>query len=294
MAFKEQESKLNIKEKIYDGEASEIFRLEDGRIFKKAKSLLLNVCANSGIDYEGKLLSTCAASVEEIVSPISVVYTSKYCTGFTMEEVIGPTLNEIDDAYTLEQRCDLGMYYEQYSKIESVVRRANKVGVVMPDLATCDNIIMLPDGGVKFLDYDGMQFGRNDKSIAFSTSLQHIREYLTSTKFMDRPYHFTKELDITSLTILMFLDVFNINLNMVGVMDPFTRRIITLDDVFNSLGLDDDILKRKVAANLSLREKGTYLVDDLKRVMNNYKMETIEIPSYIQAPSNYVKKLIHK
>ncbi len=294
MAYKEQESKLVIEEKIYDGEVSEIFRLADGRLYKKAKPILFSICARTGVDYESKLLSTNAYSVKEIISPITVTYAGKFCTGFTMDEIIGLNFNEHDDRLTLPQRGNLEMYYDIYSKVESVVKRANKVGIVMPDLASCDNIIMLPNGGVKFIDYDGMQFGKKDKSISFSTSLGNIRNYLMSPKFCTNFCQFTKELDITSLTILMFLDIFNVDLNKVGMRNPLDGQIITLDYVFEMLGLEDDVLKRKVRANLSLFEKGSYIVEDLKRVMQNYEMVVAEIPKHYNAESRYIKHLIRK
>ncbi len=294
MANKEQESKLVIKEKIYDGETSEIFRLEDGRLYKKVKPIIFSICSRSGINYEAKLHSTNAHSVKEILSPITVTYAGKFCTGFTMEEVHGLNFNEHDDSLTIAQRGDLEMYYDIYSKVESVVRRANCAGIVMPDLASCDNIIMLPDGGIKFIDFDGMQFGKNDKSISFSTSLGNMRNYLMSPKYCTDFCHFTKELDITSLTILMFLDIFNVDLNKVGMRNPLNGQPITVDFIFETLGLEDDVLKRKVRANLSLFERGSYITEDLKRVMKNYDMVVADIPKRYNAPSQYVKHLIRK
>lgn len=294
MAFKEQEKAFDIIGKIYDGETSEIYRLRDGRLFKKAKPLLINMCYRTGVNYEAKLLSTSALSVKEIVSPISVSYDGKFCTGFTMEEVFGPSLNTYDDDFTIEQRSDLDGYYELYSKIEDVVRRASKVGVVMPDLCTCDNIIIQKNGLLRFFDFDGMQFGRNDRSIAFSTSLKHIREYLCSRKFVDGQFHFTKELDITSLTILMFLVVFNIDLNRVGTINPFTGKVITIEEIFDLLGLKDDVFMRKVSANLSLTERGSFIADDLRRVASNYRMEAVIIPEGLPNSGMCLKKLIKK
>lgn len=292
--IKEQTRELNKVAKVYDGESSTIYRLDDGRLYKEAKPMLLDICLRTGVDYEGKLLSTNAATIGEIVNPITITYTGRRCTGFTMSEEVGPTLNSYDDLYTLQQRSDLVAYADLFSKIESVVKRANRVGVVMPDLCTCDNIIIKEDGTLKFIDFDGMQFGKRDKSIAFSTSLRHMEQYLMSGKFVDGPFHFTKELDITSLTILMFLVVFNIDLNKVGMIHPYTGRRITLEEMFEQLGLDDDELLRKIKANLSLNQRGTYIGEDLVRISQKYEMSTVEVPRYIKSDGYYLKTLRRK
>lgn len=294
MAIREQVNNLKKIGVVYNGESSTIYKLDDGRLYKEAKPFLLGLCARTGVDYERKLLSANADAIGEIVNPITVTYAGRYCTGFTMADICGETLNSYDDTYTLAQRSNLVEYADLYSKIESVVKRANKVGIVMPDLCTCDNIIIQPNSGVKFIDFDGMQFGKYDKSIAFSTSLGHIREYLVSRKFCDGPFHFTKELDITSLTILMFLVVFNIDLNKVGMFNPYTGRKIVLEDIFEQLELEDDELLRKIKANLSLTERGSYIGEDLVRISKKYDMSTIEVPSYIKSDGHYFKRLIKK
>lgn len=294
MAIKEQVRDLKKIETIYSGEGSRIYRLDDGRVYKEATPMILSMCAYTGVDFESKLHSTNAATIGEIVNPITVAYNGRQCIGYTMAYTPGETLNSYDDTYTLAQRSNLVDYAKLFSKIESVVKRANKVGVVMPDLCTCDNIILSPNGGVKFIDFDGMQFGKNDKSFAFSTSLKHMNKYLMSKKFTDSFCHFTRELDITSLTILMFLVVFNIDLNKVGMYHPYEKRPITVEMIFEQLGLEDELLMRKVKANLSLTESGSYISDDLIRVSENYDMFTIEVPSYIKSDGSYLKTLRHK
>lgn len=292
--IKEQIRDLKKVAKVYDGEGSSIWRLDDGRLYKEAKPILHSMCAATGVNYERKLLSTNAATVREILNPITVTYDGRFCTGFTMDEIIGPNLNTYDDNYTLEQRADLYAYADLFSKIENGVRKANKVGVVMPDLCTCDNIIVCEDGTVRFIDFDGMQFGKNDRSIAFSTSLKNMKQYLLSKKFTDGPCHFTKELDITSLTILMFLVVFNIDLNKVGMFHPYLGRGIRLEDMFEQLGLDEPELLRKVKANLSLTERGTYIGDELRKIADKYTMTAIEVPKHLKSDGSYIKSLSRK
>lgn len=280
MILKESEYDLKKKELLYSGEKSYIYRLEDGRIYKKAKSMLLDVCKRNNVDYESKILDTRARQVNEIVSPLTAVYLDERISGFTMEEVTGSSLTNYDKNFTLDQVCDLWHYYELFSKLETIIDKANKLGIVMPDICTCENIIIQPDGNIRIIDYDGNQIGEKDKSICFSTTLEHIREYVRSPKFMPKPQHFSTELDKTSLTILMFLTVFNVDLNTVGRIDP-DGNLITLKYIFDYLNISDEQFMNKVAANLSLTEKGTFLAPDLYRIARDYFMLAYPLPKEV-------------
>lgn len=288
---KEQLSSFKEKELIHSGESSEIYRLTDGRLLKVAKPIVFSTCRARGISYESKILNTSARTVFEIVSPLSAVYDGSFCSGFTMEEVQGVGLNRYDDNFTLADRADLGHYADLYAKIENVVKKANKVGIVMPDLCTCDNIIIQPDGSLRFIDFDGMQFGSGDKSMALSTSLGNAMRYAGNKKYDNSLCSFTKELDKTSLAILMFLLTFNVDLTKVGIVHPTLRVPITLERVLSDLGIEDREFLRKIAANISSDKKGYYLSDELFKIAENYRMEAMEIPFM---KGHYVKRLIRK
>ena len=292
MILRESEYDLKKKEVLYNGETSYIYRLEDGRLYKKAKSMLLDVCKRNGIDYESKILDTRARQVCEIVSPLSAVYADGKICGFTMEEVKGQNMTNYDKDFTLDQVSDLWQYYELFSKLETIVARANKLGIVMPDICTCENIIISSDGMIKLIDYDGNQIGENDKSICFSTTLKHIREYVQSPKFMPKPQHFSTELDKTSLTILMFLTVFNVDLNTIGMIDGTGERV-TLKYIFDYLNIHDEEFMNKVAANLSLTKKGTFLSQDLYRLARDYVMLARPLPKHV-VDGGYQKMLFKK
>lgn len=289
MILKESEYDLKKMGLVYSGETSYIYRLEDGRLYKKAKSRILDVCRRDGVDYEAKILDTRARAVTEMVSPLSAVYLDGRISGFTMEEVEGPSLTTYDKDFTIDQVCDLWHYYHLFSKLETIVDKANKLGIVMPDLCTCENIIVQKNGDLRIIDYDGNQIGENDKAICFSTTLQHFREYVDSPKFMPQPQHFTPELDKTSLTILMFLTVFNVDLNTVGMIDPSGERV-TLKYIFDYLNIHDIEFMNKVAANLSLTEKGTFLAPELYKLAKEYIMLARPLPRHV-AEGGYQKKL---
>ena len=208
-----------------------------------------------------------------------------------MEEINGSSLNNYDDNFSLQQSADLNAYFKLYTKIEELVARANKKGIVMPDLCTCDNIMFTSDGKVKLIDYDGMQIGEKDKAIVLSTSLGDPMRYVVNPKYLDGYFHFTKELDKTSLTILMFLWIFNVDLLKVGQYNPFTRTHFSIKDIFDILGIDDERFMNKVAANISDDKKGSYLSDDLYRIVNNYDMMATKVPGF---SDGYIKRLTKK
>lgn len=288
---KEQLNTFKEIEPIYRGEGSTIYRLPDGRLLKIAKPIVFQTCQALGINYESKILSTAALSVKEIVTPLSAVYEGSYCRGYTMEEINGVDLNRYDDNFTLVDRGNLNHFAELYAKIEEVVIKANRVGIIMPDLCTCDNIVIQPDGSLRFIDFDGMQFGSRDKGMALSTSLGDPMKYVGNPKYDSGFCNFTRELDKTSLAILMFLLVFNMDLTKIGMIHPRSGKKITLEETLKEIGLEDRDFVNKVLANISPNKKGFYLSDELFKIAANYRMEAMEIPFM---KDHYVKRLIRK
>ena len=57
---------------------------------------------------------------------------------------------------------------------------------------------------------------------------------------------FTKEIDIKSAIFLYFVDVFGINLASVNRLNPYTGQIVTLDEIFSIINLQDVDIKQKV------------------------------------------------
>lgn len=279
------------KELIHDGEGSSIYRLTDGRLLKVVKPVVIQTCRMIGTSYEDKILSTAARPVKEIVTPLSAVYDGSYCNGFTMEEVFGVPLSTFDDKYSLAEKSNLNKYAELYSKIEEVVMKANKLGIIFPDLCTCDNIIILPDGSLKFIDYDGLVLGPSDAAIGLSTSLGDPIKYIGNRKYDKGFLSFNSELDKTGLAILMFLMIFNTDLTKIGMRNPLTGEIVTLNNVFKLIGINDKEFLKKIEANISSTHKGYYLQHDLFRIAEMYNMVTFKNPL---VPDMEIKKLIRK
>lgn len=288
--IKEELSNLRRTELVHKGEGSIIYRLDDKRLLKLAGPAVFNACSLIGVRYEDRILSTCAKSVKEIVSPITAVYHQRNCVGYTMEEVEGPNLLEYDDSLSFRQKGDLTDYARLYEKIEEVVIKANKVGIVFPDLCTLDNIVFCSDGTVKFIDYDGLQVGSRDKSMVLSTSLGDPTKYLMSKKYCAEPFRFTRELDKTSLAMTMFLWVFCVDLKSVGKVIPFSGEKVDVKYLFDFLGIKDEVFMNKIEANMSTTDKGCYLAGDLRRISENYRMIAAPVPGTDMIAKRLIKK----
>ena len=178
------------------------------------------------------------------------------------------------------------MYADEHMKLESIVKRGNDAGIVFPDLCTCDNIFIDSSGNMNFIDYDGLQVGNHITPI-LSTSLGRQEQYLCSKYYKNGL--FTPELDKKSLIILYFLTAFNINLGKVGMINPANNDEVTLDFVFESIGLDDYDIQDKVWKCLQSKYKNEFLGDDVYHIADYYDMIAVPIGN-----GKYVKRLIKK
>lgn len=271
---REQLDSFEINKPIYSSKYSEVSELTDGRILKVVTEGELLYNRANGASYEKRILDTRARSVPEIVSPITAVYNGDVCCGYTSEKVNGIQLKDYRKNDELMRIIDLYHFFDLYSKIENVVISANSIDIVIPDLCSGANIIVLPDGNLKFIDYDGMQVGCDDKMISYSTILLPImNRYLNSIKFCSTKTHFTSEVDKMSLTVLMFWLIF-------GVIIPDERKInfgrngtINMKRIFEKIGLSNEVeFMNKVEANMSLSSPGVFLQDELYRIVENYEM----------------------
>ena len=282
---------LYIKSKIGESETSNVYMLSDGSVLKIFSDISKLMYLMAGISLEQKIITaTPIQNVEEILIPSKAVYNNDTFSGYISEYVEGKSFNEWEDELTLEQRTDLYMYGQMHSLVEGIVKRANGKKIIMPDLLTCDNIIITNDGKIRIIDYDGLQIGKY-KAVSMSTALGDPDMY-NIPKYMRSLLDFTHNLDKKSLIFLYFLTVFNINLLYVGQKHPATGRIITLDDIFNSLGLDDDDFKQKVWKVFQKECPNSFLGEDVFRLAEKYNMSVRKIE--IAGQTQYIKKLVRK
>ena len=286
--FKEINKGLRL---LHIGEYSRIYQLPNGNFFKAFNITYLNMFKQSGFDMERKILETPdLVTNSSIIKPISAVYNGGLFVGFIMPRALGINYNEWDSNLSLRQRSNLLMYANQYKRLEDIIK--NTPNIVYPDICTCDNIYV-NSSGIQLIDYDGLQIN-NHPTVSFSTTLGDYRTYLPISKYCDNSEGgfplFTKELDKKSLILLYFLTTFNIDLNKVGSRVPGSNRVLTLDDLFKILNLNDYDMMHKVWKLFNDKEQNDWLGEDVFRIADNYKMVVDPRP----IDGKYLKKLVRR
>jgi len=277
-----------IEKTIYRGEQANIYQLKDGSILKLFNPLYLHLYENIGYDLERKIISAKPIkNIPEIIVPKEVILSqNNKFYGYVTDRAKGIDFNSYDDTLTLEQRSDLSMYAKIYNKLEDIVKRGHKEGIIFPDLCTCDNIFIDENGNLSLIDYDGLQI-KNHIAVQTSTSLGEQDQYQIPKYF--RNNLFTENLDKKSLIMLFFLDVFNVNLNTVGKINPSTNEVITLDFIFDALGLNDYDVQNKVWKCFQPNIDNEFLGQDIDNIAHQYQMMAIPI-----GRNMYMKRLIRK
>lgn len=249
---------------------AKVVALRDGSILKIFDPGMLYFMKEVGIDTERKILDAkpIKKSPEILVPTAATYFPDGRFMGYTINRANGIDYNTYDDRLTLRQRADLRMYARNHDKIESVLRK--NPDIIFPDFCTCDNIFFDENGNVQFIDYDGLQIGRH-RSICFSTSLGDAEKYFFNPKYCRQGY-FTKELDKRSSIILYFLTTFNANLNNVGKINPKTGQVVTLDDFFKVINLDDSDLCHKVWKVFQDDQTNDFLGDTVYDIADKYDM----------------------
>ena len=278
---------LNIKSQIHNGYKANVYELENGSILKAFSPLVLNLYKSCDIQLERKIIeSKPIINVPEIIVPEEAVYENQEFLGYTSKKAEGIDYNTYDDFLTLKDRCNLKQYADEYSKLESIIKRGNKENIVFPDLCSCDNIFIDDKGNMSLIDYDGLQID-NFITPILSSSLGDQDQYFCP-KYYDGKI-FTSELDKKSLIVLYFLNTFNVDITKVGSRNPITGEIVTLDDIFELINLDNCDIQNKVWKCLQDKYENEFLEDDVYDIAYDYNM--VAFPT---ANKTYLKKLIKK
>lgn len=254
--------------KIFGGTKSTIFKTKTGEIFKSFSSSYLNFLSSGGIDLEKNVLD--ASPIDggnDIVIPNKAVYLDNSFLGYTANYIDGDNLDTFIKRLSVGQKCDLNGFASLYQDVEKVVRDSKNV--VFPDLCTLSNLMVTKDGLIKFIDYDGLQIGEK-KTACISTMLGAHEQYFNAKYLVGDLY--TKELDKKSLIMFYFIVTFNVDLNYVGKINDFTGNVITLDDIFRQIRLEDDDIKHKVWKCFQSDIQNDYLGEDVLRVAQEYDM----------------------
>lgn len=274
---------------LYKTLLSEVFEIRDGYVVKFIPRLVLEAYKEFGGSLEKKIqYADDIVDMAELYKPTSAIYTNEGFCGYTMLENKGINFNDYDNTLTLEQRSDLKRYAFIYKQLENIVKKGHSQAkkIIFPDLASCDNIYIDQNLKVSLIDYDGLQIG-DQFSDSYSSNLGNEEDYYVP-KYKSGLFY-TEEIDKTSLTILYFLDAFNVDLKMIGKTNPLTGKTLTIEDVFEAIRLDDKIFIDKVKAILSKNEYGAYIGEDIDRIADKYIMKTLPLPD-----GRFMKKLIKK
>lgn len=259
--------KLNLKEFLEENKGykilkrcrdTTIIRLPNGELLKILDDELLGILSDTGFNLEERLneaknlngdinfaLPTRKLEIDGVVNS----YTIPYVSGV-----------DFTDYY--ENIFDLNGYARIHSQIENNIKEGNKAGIVFPDLCTTENIRITEEGKVVFIDYDGLQI-KQMPAVGFSNFLGEPHEVLQEKYYDTETGLFTKELDVKSAIFLYFVDVFGINLAMVNRMNPQTGRVITLDEIFSIINLQDLNIQQKVWKLFQPTMQNEFLGDDL-------------------------------
>ena len=275
---------LKLKELISATNKSVVYLLDNGQVLKVYNPHMLAELRKLGIDEKQKIADAkILPTIPEILIPLSMVYDRGVFVGYTMPKAKGIDYN----TYDYRDKCDLKEYIKMHLKLESIVKRGNKEGIIFPDLCTCDNIFVHNDE-FSLIDYDGLQIG-NHRTNNYSTSLGDPVSFF-NTKHITPEGLFTEEIDKRGLIILFFLTALNVNLNRVDIIDPFTGHRITLDEVFNYIGLEDYDIMNKVWKVFQNDQQNEFLGEDLYHLLDCYKLEILAS----LGDNQYIKRLVRK
>ena len=256
------------------------------KFFRPEYLFLLKI---NGIDMEEKILISETLNMSsEIIKPTGIVYDNNgNFIAYTMPYQKEKNYNQWENDLTLADRENLQKYAKIHCNLEKIVKASPDI--VMPDLCSCDNILAGPDDTIKLIDYDGLQT-KHIPTPSISSSLGDQLQYVNSPKYYQNKL-FTKELDKKSLIILYFFNVFNVDLNKIGTYNPFTKRPVSLEEIFYQLNLFDYDFNHKVWKLFNEKEPNDYLGKDMFRIADKYNMIALK-PSFPNSP--YLKKLIKK
>lgn len=274
---------------LYKNVLSEIFEIRDDYVAKFVSRLMLEAYKEFGGSLEKKIqYADEIVDMDELYKPTSAIYANEGFCGYTMLENKGIRFNDYNDNLTIEQRSDLKRYAFIYKQLENIVKKGHSQTrkIIFPDLASCDNIFLDQDLRVTLIDYDGLQVGEQF-AVSYSANLGNDEDYYVS-KYKNGLFY-TEEIDKTGLAILYFLDTFNVDLKKVGEVNPYTGKILTIEEVFETIGLEDRMFMDKIKAILSKNELGDFIGEDIDRVANNYTMKICSLSN-----GSYMKKLIKK
>ncbi len=258
------------RNKMSESSTACVYNLNDGSILKIFNPNFILQMRGTIYDVEKKILDAKPIlNSPEILVPTSAAYRlDGSFMGYTMKMARGTNCIQHDSRLTVSQREDLHMYAKDHARIEAILQR--NPNIVFPDVCTLSNLFFDDTGNISLIDYEGLQVDKHG-AVSISSALGDPKQYPFNPKYCRNGYY-TKELDKKSAIILYFSRTFQISLNTVGQVLPYTNRGVTLDDVFNFIQLDDpDLCPQGWKAVCSDQPKD-FLGDTVYKIADKYDM----------------------
>lgn len=264
---------LNSSKLLSKNSISKVYKLCNGEILKMFNLNILNIYNNVGGNMEKKILDAEELpNIPEIVMPNKAVYDENgNFIAYTSNYVDGLNLGQYYDSLEKSDKNSLYFFASLFEKLENIVARANNAGFVFPDLVNPGNFIFDKKGNFKLIDYDGMQV-RDNKSMVISKVLSSDQQYNKVSKYGNGHFLYTPELDKKSIIMLYLILVFHVRLTNIGKKTYHAGETITLDYIFDYIGLEDDQLKNKICKIYNDNEKNEFISEDIKRLADRYEL----------------------
>ena len=244
-----------------------IIQLSNGELLKILDDKLLEKLSDTGFGLEERLNEVPNLSKNiNFALPTRQLESNGIVNSYTMPYIPGVGFTD----YYLNI-FDLMSYAKIHSQIENNIKEGNELGIVFPDLCTTENIRITDEGKVVFIDYDGLQI-KEMSAVGYSNFLGTPEEVLNNKYFDFETGLFTQEIDIRSAIFLYFVDVFGINLASVNRINPYTGQMVTLDEIFSIINLQDVDIQQKVWKLYQTYIPNEFLGDDIYKLAEQYKL----------------------
>lgn len=260
----------------------ETYNLNNGQILKKIKK-------PEDLDYiqlfqfddfsdilAKKLLYSKNLDNESLVLP-ETIYTSKdRVVGYTVPFV---NLKSFDDY--LSKTDDMDFLTSSFDLLANEVKKLNKDGIILPDLANDSNVLYDPKNKIiKFIDYDGLQIENYESSNVASLMNFDNNLFFSNKKYFNRAKTlFTRNFDKASLLALYlyytthsYLTDFNFNF-FERVGDKWVMKDGAINLFFDFTGLLGSPLEEDIRRVYSNSDRNKYLNTSIKRLNKEYTLD---------------------
>ena len=172
---------------------------------------------------------------------------------------------------------DLETFALIFENTEKIVRKANRRGIVFPDLATEANILIDEEEGYKIniIDYNGFQV-KNNPSPFISTQIKGSTDYyFRSNKYgrwdSNGLFVWTENVDKLTLISQFLYGLTGLNITE---QPKIENRV---EEFLDFIGLDDEEIRAKIKLLFDDSKKKVYFEDSYKKIAQIYDLQPISV-----------------